>query len=67
MSKNDPRWDRIKDLFAAAQAVPESERESFLRERGAGADTVHEVLELLGAEPPAQRTTPNSPKSASDK
>ncbi|MCU0867480.1 MAG: serine/threonine-protein kinase [Planctomycetes bacterium] len=49
MSNNDPRWNRIKDLFAAAQAVPEAERETFLRERGAGRDTVHEVLDLLGA------------------
>ena len=52
MSQPDPRWDRLKDLFAAAAAVPPGEREAFLRERGVGDATVQEVLDLLGSSAP---------------
>ncbi|MBL8736508.1 MAG: protein kinase [Planctomycetes bacterium] len=52
MSQPDSRWDRLKDLFAAAAAVPPGEREAFLRERGVGDATVQEVLDLLGSSAP---------------
>jgi hypothetical protein len=52
MPQPDPRWDRLKDLFAAAAPIPAGERESFLKERGVGDATVAEVLALLGAHEP---------------
>ncbi|MBK8096213.1 MAG: hypothetical protein IPK26_03855 [Planctomycetes bacterium] len=54
MPQPDPKWDRLKDLFAAASAVPPEEREAFLRERGVGDATMREVLDLLGASSPLE-------------
>ncbi|MBL8736866.1 MAG: protein kinase [Planctomycetes bacterium] len=52
MPQPDPRWDRLKDLFAAAAPIPAGERESFLKERGVGDATIVEVIALLKAHEP---------------
>lgn len=49
----DPRWQRIKQLFLAAAALPPAERAAFLARECAGdADLQTEVEALLRARPP---------------
>jgi serine/threonine protein kinase/WD40 repeat protein len=45
-----PRWQQLKDLFAAAVPLPAAEREAFLQGHGADDELVQEVLTLLAAQ-----------------
>ncbi len=49
----DPRWQRIKEIFAQAAARPAGEREAFLAKACGGDETLRaEVESLLRAHPP---------------
>lgn len=48
MNRED--WLRVDRLFAAAQALPPTERELFVRDSGASAEIIERALRLLQAE-----------------